>query len=478
MKRHLLAACLLARIWLAALNPWSEAGQPDRLVAQAVEVQAVQTTLASLNITTILDGAATQAAAVLAARENLADAAEAYDDSLAWKDSFLNLSAGWKGNLDPAVPPPSGQDQTPLTASASLGLSLPANVELAAGTALDGSLAVSAAWSPLAADDRRELLYKLALAEIALQDAVKQARLAAADALVAFLTAEAELQAAGRSLERATLELTRWQTLQVRGETDRLSLLRAEAQQSGARNGLAKAQLTLARARRNLAAKAGADVATQIEAGAVIDGALEEPDDAWRLPDFQPERWHRTVAETAARQSFLTQTGRYTGNGPLTVSASLDAAGIVRLGASLDLAAITGFSGSRPLALAAAVGSDGSFSLSGSLILDWFWLSGRHADDRTEALADAATDYAQALEDARAAYDDAVAQLHLAEYSLAIARTSLAASQIDYQRSSLLLDRGEILAVDHTAIGDDLAAAELSLDLARLGVLRARLSLE
>ena len=187
------------------------------------------------------------------------------------------------------------------------------------------------------------------MAEIALQDAVKQARLAAADALVAFLTAEAELQAAGRSLERATLELTRWQTLQVRGETDRLSLLRAEAQQSGARNGLAKAQLTLARARRNLAAKAGADVATQIEAGAVIDGALEEPDDAWRLPDFQPERWHRTVAETAARQSFLTQTGRYTGNGPLTVSASLDAAGIVRLGASLDLAAITGFSGRREI---------------------------------------------------------------------------------------------------------------------------------
>lgn len=426
-----------ARI-LALACLWLALGLPDRLNAQAESLTALA----------VLDSAVLHTEKVINARNSLKDAEQALADTAFWKSSRLGLNGSYRGSLpESSAAQNTRTTQDPWSGGASFSIGLPANVSLSASAQLSGSYSLSASWAPLAANSTiSDARLKVELAGLALRDAEKQARLEAAEALVSYLSAEAESRSARLSLDRALLDLEKLRLLETRGETDRLSILKAEAQATRARSSLARAELNATRARTSLAQKAGGETGKAILAGTKVTAQLDMQIAEWQVPAFQPHQWNKAVAESAARLSNLEQSAWFSGNGPLSLQASLD--------------------------------STGSFSLSGSFSLDWKLVSGSTFNTRQSGIQTAREAYAKALETARTTYDEALVQVQLSAFNLEIAQAQLASSRIDYQKAAFQRERGEILDNDYLGIREALAKAELDLELAKLELYRARLVLE
>ncbi|MBU0936896.1 MAG: TolC family protein [Spirochaetes bacterium] len=420
-------------------------GATMQLTSQTAATQTMAIRI--IDVQQIMDSAANGADKVLTAQEAVDDAAEALRETAFWYNLQLKLNGSYRGSLQQTDSGGAAPGQDPLTGSLSLSAPLPFKASLSASIDLEGKYSASASWSPLGKDSSRaDAELKLQLAAINLQDARKQASLEAAAALTAVLSAEASLRSAQLALEAASIEVQGLETLQLRGESDRLSLLQAQAQYTKAAANLAKAQLTASQARENLAQKTGADLADLILAGAELEVGLAELGDDWQPPVYDALRWNKTVAEKTAQVANLEQAPWFSGNGPLSLQASLD--------------------------------SSGSFSISGSIALDWALISGKSFLQRNEALSEARQAKSDATESARAAYEAAVVEVELAGYNLSIASAELEYASIDHERADIQLARGEISPTAYAQKVDNLSKARLTMELASLDLLRARLVLE
>jgi hypothetical protein len=393
--------------------------------------------------------------------ESVADAVDAYEaaakaiaDSAAWKKAAAKLEGSWMGNFleEPATSPDArtytawGSLSMPVIASTGLSLNVTGQAILTPDS--QASAGANVSWSPFAVDSAGlKLDLELELAGIRLDAARKEAAIAAMEAFMETISAEANRYASGDVLERARTALAQSEEKAARGELGAAALARARAAVPKAEASYNKNTALAANERRLLAELAGGSLGKAISAGALLDldsiNALIHEE--WTVPAETNPAGNVLEAQAAlAREEASSWFG--------------DTAG--------------------PLTLSAALSTTGAFSLAGSLNLDYKTLSGQHFLDRQDRLADAREALDDALEAQSLAREQAILDAEIARLSLIEAEATAVAANLDLAQAQVLHRLGELLSDDLAEEEEKAESTRLAVILARLELAKARLELE
>lgn len=410
-------------------------------LAQAAGDQAAATS--PIRLADALTHARESADAVVKAKEALSSALRELSDAAPWKGASVGAELRYAGELDPDPKKPAAE---PFSYSASLGLPILHNLRASASTKFDGAWSASLSWSPLAYDQSgASARLAVAKAEIALDAARSQAKLAALAAYAQALSAEAQLRTAGAARAKAELELGSAEAARRVGEASEAALAKARAAALRSQAAERRAESQLEAARLSLATALGGAMGEALRAGAPLDAssAAEALAPDWRPPAY---RAGKAVLEAAlaleqARASSI-------------------------------------FSGSGPVSLSASASSSGAFSLGGSISLDYKTITGSTIAKRTRAIEAAEEALRAAMEADEREWRSALLSAELASLSLTEAEAALALAQAELDQARVLWRLGELLpaALAEAELARDKAA--LDLELARIELARSRLALE
>lgn len=399
--------------------------------------------VAPIRLADALVGAQDSAEAVVKARDALASALRDLSDAAPWKGASLGADLRYSGSLDADSTTSAAE---PFSYSASLGIPILHNLRASASTALDGAWSASLSWSPLASDQAgASARLAVAGAEIALDDARAQSRLAALSAYAEALSADAQLRSARAARAKAELELGAAEAARRLGEASEAALAKARAAALRSQAAERRAESQLEAARLSLATALGGAMGEALRAGAPLDAssAAEALAPDWRPPAY---RAGKAVLEAAlaleqARASSI-------------------------------------FSGSGPVSLSASASSSGAFSLGGSISLDYKTITGSTNAKRTRAIEAAEEALRAAMEADEREWRSALLGAELASLSLTEAEAALALAQAELDEARVLRRLGELLpaALAEAELARDEAA--LDLELARIELARSRFALE
>lgn len=431
MRRLKLAAGLML-LFAAPLAAVSQG------LAQAAGDQA-----APIRLADALTHARESADAVVKAKEALGSALRELSDAAPWKGAGVGAELRYAGELEPDPKKPAAE---PFSYSASLGLPILHNLRASASTKFDGAWSASLSWSPLAYDQSgASARLAVAKAELALDAARSQAKLAALAAYAQALSAEAQLRSAGAARAKAELELGAAEAARRIGEVSEAALAKARAAALRSQAAERRAESQLEAARLSLATALGGAMGEALRAGAPLDAssAAEALAPDWRPPAY---RAGKAVLEAAlaleqARASSI-------------------------------------FSGSGPVSLSASATSSGAFSLGGSISLDYKTITGSTIAKRTRAIEAAEEALRAAMEADEREWRSALLSAELASLSLTEAEAALALAQAELDQARVLRRLGELLpaALAEAELARDKAA--LDLELARIELARSRFALE
>jgi outer membrane protein TolC len=398
---------------------------------------------APIRLADALTHARESADAVVKAKEALSSALRELSDAAPWKGASVGAELRCAGELDPDPKKPAAE---PFSYSASLGLPILHNLRASASTKFDGAWSASLSWSPLAYDQSgASARLAVAKAEIALDAARSQAKLAALTAYAQALSAEAQLRSAGAARAKAELELGAAEAARRLGEVSEAALAKARAAALRSQAAERRAESQLEAARLSLATAVGGAMGEALRAGAPLDAssAAEALAPDWRPPAY---RAGKAVLEAAlaleqARASSI-------------------------------------FSVSGPVSLSASASSSGAFSLGGSISLDYKTITGSTIAKRSRAIEAAEEALRAAMEADEREWRSALLGAELASLSLTEAETALAQAQAELDEARVLWRLGELLpaALAEAELARDKAA--LDLELARIELARSRFALE
>jgi outer membrane protein TolC len=358
--------------------------------AGAQEAAALSVSAASLTAEDLLKAAMESSPDIASAKNSLAQAKLAYEQTLPFKGT--QLSAGADGTY--YVP---GIDRSPNEKNAvvgSLSVNAPILPNLSAGAGLNvssdltGAASVSASgsvsWYPLASNQsakNAKVTYDLALASYA--QALRDVRQSASAKIMGFMDASNALDSAKESLALAEISLKSAETKEGMGETSSSSLLKARKEKAAADRSLSKAENALEKARASLALAIGGELGTRIAAGAKVNAEGIASSEDWKAPAFSELPKKRAVLKAEADLETAKN----------SVNSWTDA---------------TSARNNGPLSLSAGINTDLKITLSGKLSLDLAQIDGSDAKSKKLTIEAAQISLDQALFDAKAEYQDAV----------------------------------------------------------------------
>lgn len=426
-------AALLLAAPLAALSQGLSPGAGAQAAAAAVPIRLADA----------LMHAQGSADAVVKAKDALAAALRDLSDAAPWKSASVGAELRYSGELDPDPRKPAAE---PFSYSASLGLPLLHNLRASASSKFDGAWSASLSWSPLAYDQSGAAArLAVARAEIALDAARSQAKLAALSAYAQALSSEAQLRSARAARAKAELELGAAEAARRVGEASEASLAKARAAALRAQAAERRAESQLEAARLSLALALGGSLGEALRAGAPLDAssAAEALAPDWRPPAYRAGKavLEAALAVEQARASSI-------------------------------------FSSSGPVSLSASATSAGAFSIGGSISLDYKTISGSTLAKRTRSIEAAEEALRAAMETDEREWQTALLGAELASLSLTEAEAALTLAQAELDQARVLRRLGELLpaALAEAELAREKAA--LDLELARIDLARARIALE
>lgn len=419
--------------------------------AQAAVVLAVSVTAEQL-----LTEAMESSPDIASAKNSLAQAKLAYEQTLPFKGT--QISAGADGAY--YVP---GIERSPNernTVGGSLSINAPILPNLSAGAGLnvssdlEGDTTLSASgnvsWYPLASNQsakNAKVSYDLALASYA--QALRDVRQSASANIMSFMDAANALDSAEESLALAEISLKSAETKEGMGEMSSASLLKARKDKAAADRSLSKAKNALEKARASLALAIGGELGKRIAEGAKVkaDGIASMED--WTAPAFQALPKKRAVLKAEADLETAKN----------SLNSWTDA---------------TSARNNGPLSLTAGINTDFKITLSGKLSLDLGQIDGSDAKSKKLTIEAAQLSLDQALFDAKAEYQDAVDSAQDALLALKDAEYQY---QLDYGAAEAAKIKWDAASIAETEYRSALSAVKDSaarVSAARLTLAKAR----